>query len=191
MAKETFFPAFMSLKDKKVLLVGGGGVAHRKLLRLLDFTSNVFIVAQEISDEMMATIERHALQYEKRKYHSSDLEAVFIVVVAVDDIALQKEIFEQSRECGCLCNVVDSIAYCDFIFPAYIKEGDMTIAISTSGSAPAFAKHLKRYVQKLLPKNITPFLEEMKRLRQELPKGKERMRLLDAKAQQFFGGDHA
>jgi len=55
---------------------------------------------------------------------------------------------------------VDSVDYCDFIFPSYIKKDDLTIAVSTSGASPAMAKHLRRYLQNLIPQNIGEFLQE-------------------------------
>ena len=81
---------------------------------------------------------------------------------------------------------MDSVEYCDFIFPSYIKEGALTIAVSTSGTSPAMAKHLRRYLQKLIPHNIDNFLQEMKELRKSLPKGKERMKMLDEKAKKYI-----
>ncbi len=81
---------------------------------------------------------------------------------------------------------MDSVDYCDFIFPSYIKKDDLTIAISTSGASPALAKHLRIYLSKLIPSSISAFLNEMKKLRKTLPKGKERMKMLDKKAKRYF-----
>ena len=81
-----------------------------------------------------------------------------------------------------------SVDYCDFIFPSYVKENDLTIAISTSGSSPAFAKHFKKYIKGLIPSNVSEFLQEMKALRVKLPKGKERMKMLDKKAEDYMQG---
>jgi len=109
-----------------------------------------------------------------------------VVIVAVDDIPLQAEIFQESKEYNCLCNSVDSVDYCDFIFPSYIKKDDLTIAISTSGASPAMAKHLKLYLKEMIPDSISDFLKEMKQLRRTIPKGKERMKMLDEKAQNYI-----
>jgi len=181
-----YFPAFIKLEDQKVLIVGGGKVAQEKSEKLLDFTSDIVLIASEFSTSLLALIKKNNLEYNCRAYRVGDIEPFSIVIIAVDSLELQKEIFEESRSLRCFCNAVDSVEYCDFIFPSYIKENDLTIAISTSGASPAFAKHFKHYLKKLLPANISTFLQEMKTMRRELPKGKERMELLDKKAKKFI-----
>jgi len=135
---------------------------------------------------MLETIQQEKLHHEKRAYKNKDIDGYAIVIVAVDDIPLQAEIFQESKKYNCLCNSVDSVDYCDFIFPSYIKKDDLTIAVSTSGASPAMAKHLRRYLQKIIPDNIGTFLTEMKNLRKTLPKGKERMKMLDEKARKYI-----
>jgi precorrin-2 dehydrogenase/sirohydrochlorin ferrochelatase len=181
-----YFPAFIKLEYQKILIVGGGNVAYEKLDHLLDFTKDIYIIASEFSDEMLQRVEKENLHYEKRPYNKGDIEGYVMVIVAVDDIGLQAEIFKESKLHNCLCNAVDSVDYCDFIFPAYVKKDDLTIAISTSGASPAVAKHLKRYLYNLIPEGISDFLQEMKDLRKTLPKGKERMKMLDEKAQNYI-----
>lgn len=181
-----YFPAFLKLDDKKVLIIGGGNIAYEKLERLLDFTNDIHIISVDISAQMLERIGQENLTFEKRAYQKGDIKAFAIVIIAVDDIALQAEIFAESKQYKCLCNAVDSVDYCDFIFPSYVKKESLTIAISTSGVSPAFAKHLKNYLLELIPSSISLFLEEMRELRERLPKGKERMKTLDKKAQVYI-----
>jgi len=182
----SYFPAFLQLENKKILVVGGGAIALEKLEKLLDFTTSITLIAREFRDQTLSLAAQHALRLHKRGYKTGDIENFDIVIIAVDDIALQAAIFEESKKYKCLCNAVDSTAFCDFIFPSYIKEGDLTIAVSTSGASPAIAKNLRIYLQSLLPKNLMAFLEEMKRVRASFPKGKARMRFLDEKAKRYF-----
>lgn len=182
----SYFPAFLKLDNKKILIVGGGYIAYEKLEHLLDFTSDISIIALELSDDMKRVIEKNNLNFEKRGYQKGDIKDFAVVIVAVDDIPLQAEIFAESKNYNCLCNSVDSVDYCDFIFPSYIKKDDLTIAVSTSGASPAVAKHLRKYLQELIPSSIGKFLQEMKDLRKSLPKGKERMKMLDKKAEDYI-----
>ena len=182
----SYFPAFLKLDNKKILIVGGGYIAHEKLEHLLDFTKDITVVALELSDDMLNDISENSLVYEQRKYKVGDIKDFAIVIVAVDDIPLQAEIFQESKKYNCLCNSVDSVNYCDFIFPSYVKKDDLTIAISTSGTSPAMAKHLRIYLQNLIPDGISDFLKEMKDLRKTIPKGKERMKMFDEKAKNYI-----
>jgi len=181
-----YFPAFLKLDNKKILIVGGGYIAYEKLDHLLDFTKDIKVIALGLSDEMQNRINKENLAFEQRAYVKGDIKEYAVVIVAVDDIPLQAEIFQESKSYNCLCNSVDSVDYCDFIFPSYIKKDDLTIAVSTSGASPAMAKHLRRYLQNLIPESIGSFLEEMKQLRRTLPKGKERMKMLDIKAEDYI-----
>ena len=180
-----YFPAFLKFDDKKILIVGGGYIAYEKLEKLLDFTKNITIIATEFSDDIDCAIDEHFLKSFKRPYEKGDIKGFDIVIVAVDDFYLQEEIYMESKSYDCLCNCVDLQQYCDFIFPSYVKKGDLTIAVSTSGSSPAMAKHLRIFLSKVIPDSIVDFLVEMKELRSELPKGKERMKMLDEKASEY------
>ena len=181
-----YFPAFLKLDNKKILIVGGGYIAYEKLDHLLDFTKDISVIALDLSDDMVKDIKKNNLSFEKRAYRVGDIKDFAVVIVAVDDIPLQAEIFAESKKYNCLCNSVDSVDYCDFIFPSYIKKDDLTIAVSTSGASPAMAKHLRIYLQNLIPDSIGEFLKEMKDLRKTLPKGKERMKMLDEKAKNYI-----
>jgi len=181
-----YFPTFINLNNKKVLVIGAGYIAGKKLERLLDFTKNITIIAPEVSDKVKKLVDENRLTLQKREIQKKDVKDFSIVVVAIDDISVQKEIYEECQKYNILCNSVDSVEYCDFIFPSYIKKDSLTIAISTSGSSPSVAKYLKVAIENLIPDSIESFLDEMKKIRSTLPKGKERMKLLDEKAKKYI-----
>ena len=181
----SYFPAFITLKNKRILIVGAGKVAYEKLEHLLDFTEEICIISQDFTQQTIELIHEYSLEHLQRSYQTGDIKDFDVIIIAVDDIPLQAKIYEEARQYRCLCNAVDSVDYCDFIFPSYIKKGDLTIAVSTSGASPALAKQLRIYLQKLIPENISSFLLEMKALRKTLPKGKERMHLLEEKAKAY------
>ena len=183
-----YFPAFIQLDHKEIILIGGGAIAQEKLEKLLDFTCKITLLAKEFSPEILKLIKQHNLNYIQKEYKEGDIKSYGVVIVAVDDIEVQKQIHKESRNYNCLLNVVDLPELCDFIFPSYIKNGDLTIAVSTSGASPAMAKQLRLFIQSILPKDINSFLQEMREYRKTLPKGKERMRMLEEKAKNYIKG---
>ncbi|SFV63365.1 Siroheme synthase / Precorrin-2 oxidase / Sirohydrochlorin ferrochelatase [hydrothermal vent metagenome] len=181
-----FFPMYMDMSSLKVLLVGGGAIATEKLEKLVDFTKEITIITKELSSEADIIIRDNGLTLHQRAYRQGDLDGFDIVIVATDGVELHKSIYEESRGSRVLVNSVDDTAYCDFIFPSYIKRGDLTISFSTSGASPAFAKQIKAYFQNTIPDNIDEFLSEMKRLRGVLPKGKERMSRFEEMVREYI-----
>ena len=182
----SYFPAFIKLENKKILIIGGGKIANEKLEKLLDFSNEITLISKQFNQDILQLIKQNNLTYIKEEYKKGFIKDFDIVIVAVDDISLQKEIYEESKNYKLLFNAVDLPKYCDFIFPSYIKQGDLTIAVSTSGASPAFAKQLRIYLQNILPKNLNDFLQEMREYRKTLPKGKERMKMLERKAKDYI-----
>ncbi len=182
----SYFPAYLKLDDKKILIIGGGKIAADKLCHLLDFTSDIVLLAKEFDQNILELSSKNRLKTIQKRYEKNDIDGFDIVIVAIDDIDKQKDIYLEAKSKKILCNSVDAVEYCDFIFPSYIKKGDITISVSTSGASPAVAKYLRRFIENLIPKDIDKFLLEMKNLRKKLPKGKERMELLNKKAKEFF-----
>lgn len=182
----SFFPAYLNLTDKKVLLVGGGAIALEKLEKLIVFTQNITVISQAFSEAFLQFAVLHALELHQESYHPGDIEGFDVVIVATNSIELHRLIYEESRKSRILVNSVDDIAYCDFIFPSFIKKGDLTISISTGGTSPALARQLRLYLEQLIPDSIESFLQKMKQLRQTLPKGKERMVRFEKEAEEFI-----
>ncbi len=182
----SYFPAFLKFDNKKILIVGGGFIAYEKLKHLLDFTKNITLIAKEFSADIRTLIEENSLFYTQKLYKEGDIKGFDIIIVAVDDFDIQEFIYKESRNYNCLCNCVDLPKYCDFIFPSYVKKGDLTIAISTSGTSPAMAKYLRIWLDKLIPDSIIDFLKQMKNYRKSMPKGKNRMQFLDKKAEKYI-----
>jgi len=182
----SFFPAYFNLENKKILLIGGGYIALEKLEKLVDFTTEIDVISKEVSSDFSDFASAYNINIETRFYERGDILKYDVVIVATDTVKLHKEIFEESRSTRILVNSVDDTAYCDFIFPSYIKRGNLTVSISTSGASPALAKRLKAYIEKIIPSSIETFLIEMKTLRTTMPKGKARMKFFEEKTDKFM-----
>jgi len=181
-----YFPMLIDMTNLRILVVGGGAIAKEKLDKLIDFSINITIISPKVEDSVKELIEKYRLTLHKRAYIKGDIEDFDIVIVATDTIELHKSIYEESRDSKTLVNSVDDTQYCDFIFPSYIKRDDLTIAFSTGGASPAFAKQLRQYIENIIPQNIGDFLKEMKSLRKTMPKGKERMKYFETLVKNYF-----
>ncbi|RUM49106.1 MAG: hypothetical protein DSY47_04220 [Hydrogenothermus sp.] len=104
----------------------------------------------------------------------------------MDDINLQREIYNYCYRRKIPVNSVDSPQYCTFLFPAYIKEKDIVIGISTSGYAPALAKKLKEKIKECLPENLGEVFEKLKNIRKNKDKGEERQNLIYKILNKYF-----
>ena len=182
----SYFPALINLEDKKVLIVGGGKIASDKLEKLLHFTKDITVIAKEFSPKILELSKIHCLSTLPRAYRSGDIDGFDIVVVAVDSLTIQERIYNEAKDKKILVNSVDEKRFCDFLFPSFVKKGDLIVSFSTSGSSPALSRELRRYFQRVIPDSIEEFLQEMKRLRATLPKGKERMEFFREMAKEFM-----
>jgi precorrin-2 dehydrogenase/sirohydrochlorin ferrochelatase len=177
---------FMDMSGLKVLVVGGGAIAAEKLEKLVDFTKEITVITKETSTETEQFVKEHGLTLYQRMYAKGDIQGFDIVIVATDSVDLHKKIYEEARPYRILVNSVDNTDYCDFIFPSYVQKGDLTIAFSTGGASPAFAKQIRRHFETIIPDSVGAFLSKMKQLRREIPKGRARMKQFDAMVETYF-----
>ena len=158
-----YFPMFVDMTERECLIVGGGNVAYRKVMVMLDFGAKVTVVAEDICDELRKlTIDDTAnkenrITFIKRKFEQKDCDGMEMVIAATDDNALNHEIAEYCKAKGIMVNAVDQKADCSFIFPSYIKEKNLVAAFSSSGNSPVLTQYLKGKEQEIL----TPFLGEL------------------------------
>lgn len=150
-----FFPVFQDLENRKVLIVGGGTVALRKAEKLLPFGPRLTVVAPEFRQEFAGM----GLTLLPRAFRDGDIDGeTMLVIAAAGDPAVNRRVSELCRERGIPVNVVDNPELCTFLFPSLIKEGRLTVGISTSGASPSAAIWLKENVERLLPENLDAIL---------------------------------
>lgn len=141
-----YFPFFTDIKNKEILIVGGGSVALRKAEKLLTFEPKITVVAPDIRPEILALNVKTA----ERRFEESDLDGKFCVISAADDSELNALVYKLCRERKIAVNTVDDKEKCSFIFPALCVRGDVTVGISTSGTSPIFAAYLRRKIDEML-----------------------------------------
>ncbi|OGQ20624.1 MAG: hypothetical protein A2138_05995 [Deltaproteobacteria bacterium RBG_16_71_12] len=148
------FPLFISLEGKRVLVIGAGRVAARKIEKLMLFGPRIDVVAPSATDEVEAWARDGKLSLARRAYRAADLDGAELVIVAADDVALQQQVHHACVERKVPVNAVDSPSWCTFTFPALVVEGDATFGISTAGKAPGVAAGLRAWLQRTLPAGL-------------------------------------
>jgi len=165
-----YYPVCLDIKDKKCLMVGGGKVSTRKIISLIDCGAIVTVVSLEFSKKLQRLAENKMVILEKRCYKVSDLKGVFLVFCTADDKELNWQISEDARKLNIFCNVADMPDKGDFILPAVVKQGDLSIAVSTSGKSPALARKLRMELELQFGKEYSKLLCLMGQLREKLLK---------------------
>ncbi len=163
-----YYPVNLDILNKKCLVVGGGSVSTRKVLTLLDCCAIVTVVSPDVSEKLLELAGNGSITWKKRSYLASDLDGIFLVIGATDDEELNRQISADAEKINLLCNIADRPDVCNFILPSIVNRGDLVIAISTSGKSPAFAKTLRKELEKQFGLEYAEFLRLMGAIRKKL-----------------------
>lgn len=160
-----YFPFFVDVENQNCLVVGGGVVALRKIEKLLPFNPNITVVSPKVHKEILSIKNINII---KRKFDFNDLKEKSFVITATDDKTLNKEIYNSCEENNIPVNTVDDKDNCSFIFPALARNNGVTVAISTSGKSPIYAKYLRKKIEILIQDsesivdNLSKYREKIK-----------------------------
>ncbi len=150
---------------KKVVVVGGGRVAERKVLSLLPSGAKVTVISPELTECLEGLAGKAEIEHLKRPFSQGDLKGAWLVIAATDDSKVQEQVFLEAERRGCFCNVVDRPERCSFIVPSVVKRGALTIAISTGGQSPGLARALRIELEKEFPREWALYVELVGMLR--------------------------
>lgn len=149
-----YFPLFVNLKNKPVLVVGGGEVACRKIESLIKAGAAVTIVAPNLCDELARNIEEWQCDWIKAFYSADRIDGHIQVWATTDNPELNHQVCDDARAQGILVNVVDDTPYCDFITPSIVNRGRIQIAISSGGASPIIVRNIRKKLESVLPQNL-------------------------------------
>jgi precorrin-2 dehydrogenase/sirohydrochlorin ferrochelatase len=138
------YPVFLNLEEKACLVVGGGVVGEHKAFVLIDSGAVVTVVSPAVT-ERLRTEER--VNWKERQFEVGDLEDKVLVVAATDSDQVNAQIVDASRARGIWVNDAMSAERSDFILPATVKRGGLTLAVSTQGGSPAYAKLVRQMLE--------------------------------------------
>lgn len=160
-----YYPVFLDLSDKKVLVIGGGRVAARKIFGLLQCGAKVSVVAKTIESSIKKFRAPKKLKLFRRKFKRGDLAGRDLVFCASEDEALNRFVGRECRKKNIWVNVADRPSSCSFIVPSVLKRGEVAIAISTGGASPALAKFMRMKLEKIFGNEIGILSEFLRKFR--------------------------
>lgn len=141
---------FVDLSEKKVVVIGGGKIAARRVNTLLDFAGEIFVVAPEADETVLKLAEEGRIAYEKRPYKAGDLDGADIVLASTDNSSLNDEIYAECKRRNITVNVASDKEKCDFHFPGIVKKDSIVIGVNAGGNDHRGAKEMRLKLQKYL-----------------------------------------
>ena len=166
--RKPYYPVLIDLQGKKVVVVGGGQVAQRKIETLMEYGAAVHVVSKQLTPTLQGYAESGRIQSVGQEFLKDYLDNAVMVIAATDDPLLNHNVSECAKAKGLLINAVDQPSDCSFIVPSILRRGDLLVAVSTSGKSPALAKKIREDLEKVFGNEYESFLVLMGRLRKEI-----------------------
>ncbi|MGA9519913.1 MAG: bifunctional precorrin-2 dehydrogenase/sirohydrochlorin ferrochelatase [Myxococcaceae bacterium] len=172
------FPVCLRLQGKRVLLIGGGRIAEARAKQLVDAGADVRVICSEATSTLNELAQEGRLRLEERPYASGDLSGHHAVLVATNDRKVSQAVAAEARMRGIWINTADEPDLCDFTLPSVGRRGFITVAVSTSGHAPALAARLQRELTAFISSDHLRRAQLSAWLRRRLPRGEQRSGVL-------------
>ena len=143
----SYFPIFLEMRGRRVLVIGGGAVAERKIASLREAGAQITVISPDITETIARWSKEKSIKLSARRYQPGDVAGHEIVFVATDDEAVNATAYVEGRERGVWVNAADDPAHCDFILPSILRRGDLTVAVSSGGGSPALARTIREELE--------------------------------------------
>lgn len=178
-----FYPMNLDLTGRRCIVVGGGKVAERKVLGLLQAAGKVTLVAPKLTERLLELAYAGLVDWYELRYMKGMLKDMkpLLVFCATDNRDVNEQAAEEAREVGALVNDVTEPEQTDFIVPSSFRRGDLLVTLSTEGASPGFSRALRRELEQEFPESFGPWLERLKEMRAEMKE-----RLSDSSERQDF-----
>lgn len=163
-----YYPIFVDLRGRPVVLLGGGATAAGKVPALLRAGADLTVVAARVEPGVADAARQGRLRWVERAYEPGDLRGTRLVVDASDDPEVNRQARAEADREGALLNVVDRTALCDWIAPAVVDRGPLKIAVSTAGESPFLASAIRRRLEREFGEEWEPFLRLVGAFRRRL-----------------------
>ena len=145
-----YFPMFVDISDKKVIVVGAGTIAKRRIRTLIEFTDHLVVIAPEVNKELLDLEKEGRLTIMRKKYAREDIYDAEVVIAATNDSKINNDIYCACKCLGILVNVCSDKNKCDFYFPGIAQKENVVIAVTASGKDHKLTRRLVEKVRELL-----------------------------------------
>ncbi len=176
-----YYPVNLNISGKRVLVVGGGMVATRKVERLLERGADIILVAPEISNEIKEFIKKSKLKWTERTYRVGDEKGMFAVFCAVSaekkNLKMEDGLFKRCVKKNILINIADKPEFCTFTLPALVSRGEFDIAVFTSGHSPRLARKIREDLEKVYGEEYNTYVKILGFIRKEIKMKKYSQRI--------------
>jgi siroheme synthase-like protein len=172
-----YYPVFLDIEERRCVVIGGGREAQRKVEGLLAAGGVVTVVSPTLTPDLQQMLAEGRISWTERDYQDGDVEGYELCMVATDDGKVNATVREEGRRRGIWVNAADDTPNCDFILPAVIRRGAITIAASTGGASPALARRLREELEAYMTEEMPALADLLGEVRTEL---RERSILPDA-----------
>ena len=162
-----YYPVYLDLRGRRVVVVGGGPVAAQRVAELLPTGAEIVVVAREVESAIEELAAAGELVWHRRGYQPADLIGAFLLLAA-DSPAVNTRAAREAQRRGVLVNVADDPAHCDLITPAVVRRGGLTVAVSTGGRSPAFARYVRERLEAIIGEEYGELLATVAEVRQEM-----------------------
>jgi siroheme synthase-like protein len=163
-----YYPIFVEMQGRRCLVIGGGHEAQRKVEGLLAGGALVNVVSPTLTSDLKRMLADGTITHEERDYREGDLEGYEVCMVATDDGAVNAQVSAEGKRARVWVNAADDTKNCDFILPAVIRRGVITVAASTSGTSPALARRLREELDAYLTPEMPALADLLGEVRAEL-----------------------
>jgi precorrin-2 dehydrogenase/sirohydrochlorin ferrochelatase len=153
------YPVYLNLAGRHCVVLGGCATAEEQVRDLLGMEAGVTVVAPEITPGLGELARAGRIHLVNRCYQRGDLRTAFLVLGIGQSPMVTDSVWEETRGRNVLVNTLDDGPHCDFIAPAVVRRGDLTVAISTGDKAPALAERLRQRLESELGDEHARFLE--------------------------------
>lgn len=148
--KNLYFPVFINLSEKKVIVVGAGTIAKRRIRTLLEFTNHLYVVAPEINNELLNLEKDGQITILRKHYEETDIYDADLVIAATSNAQTNNDIYAICKTRNIFVNVCSDKTKCDFYFPGIARKDNIIVGVTASGTNHKKVKEVVERIRKIL-----------------------------------------